>query len=1153
MRRNIGSPSMALALKSVSKVSSGQLLFFTTLLVCVVMLAMPAFAQYRAGLQGVITDASGAVVPGATVTLTSKETNNTRTTTSSDSGVYSIASLAPGNYALTVEKSGFAKKVLDNVLVSAEQVSAANVELGIGESSQTVTVSADAEPALETQTATVGGTLTAREVQQLPSYGRDPLRLAQLAPGTFGDNARDSGGGSANLPGNAGPGGTNQSSSIFQTENQVQVSANGLRTTSNSFQIDGVSVNSLAWGGAAVVTPNTESVKEVRIESNSYSAENGRAGGAQVLVVSQNGTNNFHGSALLRVARPGLNAFNRWNGPNNPTQRATDRFNQWAGSIGGPIIKNRLFAFFSYETLRQGTQTNNFGWYETPQYLSAIAANPNSVAARFANFPGSGASVGAVAPRTCADIGISDPARCQSVSGGLDLGSPLALPLGTPDPTQGPTSAAYGVGSGLDGVPDVAFIETVNPNNTTAQQFNGRLDFQVTQNDLLAFSTYWVPVTSNFYNGPARPANLWNNDRLNQSGALLWNHTFGPSLLNEARFNVSRWHWNELESNPQEPWGIPQSDIDNMGGVDFPFGLFGPPGPSIFSQTTYNFRDTVSLIRGSHSLKLGTDIYWEQNNDSQVWASRPQFYFRNLWDFANDAPYRETGNFDPTTGQPTGVRKNIRSRIYSGFVQDDWKVRPTLTLNLGLRWEYFGPITETNGNISNAVLGTGANTLTDLSLRVGNPLYKASKNNWGPQVGFAYSPAATNGRFVVRGGFGIGYTRMEEAVTLNGRSNPPFVSNLDVLGSGVAYLVPQDVTQFTNWPINPVAVQTFDPVTNLPTTGTVALNIFPQDLQTPYTYRYSLDTQYDLGGNWTATIGYQGSNTRHYTRQTNLNWFFPQNQNASLSAVNYFRNDVNANFNALLGQIQHRFSRSFELDAQYRWSKTIDEGSNEYFIGQYPFDRNYLRGPADYDVRHYLKLYGVWSPRFFATNSVAEKILGGWQITGILNWHTGFPFSPLYSATGCNVIYTGSQYCDLLPGAMIQSPNIDESVDTFKEPNGYFTGGALNYFTVPVFSSNGTIPPPPGVGRNSLRGPRYFSPDVTLQKNFGLPKMAFLGEQARFEIRADFFNIFNKLNLRPDSITKQISTDGTTSNPQFGQAQQALAGRVINLQARFSF
>jgi hypothetical protein len=1133
---------------------------------CVALaLCSSGIAQYRASLQGVIRDPQGDVIPDAKVTITSTETNTSRSVTSNGSGVYAISGLAPGHYNITVEKTGFAKKTLTDVPVTSEQAQAQDIQLTVAQpTAQTVTVNASATPLINTETATISSTLTGQEIQSLPTFARDPFQVAALAPGSFGNNARSANGSSSQpLPGNAGPGSPSGTTSIFQTENQVQVSANGTRTSSNSFQIDGVEVNSLAWGGAAVITPNEESVKEVTVQSNPYDAEYGRNSGAQVLVVSQNGTNTFHGSAMMKADRPGLNAYQRWNGPSNPVQKDTDRFNQFAGSLGGPIVRNHLFFFFSYETLRNDSVSTAQNWYETPQFISTVtSAVPNNIAAKILGYPGEGAAYSAIIPKTCAQAGISNPALCQPVFGssgymGLDVGSPLKLPRGTADPAY-VNNGNFGAGGGLDGIPDVMFVQTANPTTSNPQQYNGRLDFQATNRDLISFSTYYVPVDTTNYNGPVRAANLWHNDRTNEDAALLWNHTISPSWLNEARFNVTRWLWNEVSSNPQEPFGLPQDTVDGFGSVALQY--LGAPGPSIFNQTTYNIRDTASTVFGNHSLKFGTDIYKEQDNDNLSYAARPQFSFRNIWDLANDSPYLETGNFNPTTGQPTSATKYIRSSIYAFFVQDNYKIRPNLTLNLGLRWEYFTPVHEKYGNISNAVLGNGPDPLTGLTLKVGGDLYKPDYQDWGPQIGFAWQPYAPSQRIVIRGGFGIGYNRMEEAITLNGRSNPPLVSNISLNTANLLYIngIPNDVHQFSGWPINPNAITPLNPATGLPITGApVTLNALPENLVTPRTYRFSLDTDYDLGGNWVAKLGYQGSLSRHLTIQNNLNLLYAP-LNPRVQKLYWFYNSANANYNALLAEIQHRFANTFQIDMQYRWSKAIDEGSNSYYIDQYPFGLNYARGPADFDVTHLFKVYGLWSPRIFKGNGWKEKIFGGWQISGILNTYTGFPWTPLYNNTGCNLVYPNSGYCGLRPAEYLGGMGTSTSNSTFMTPNGNFPKGALSYFTVPAFPTTG-IPPAPSVGRNVLRGPGYFDVDMTAQKSFGLPKMKIFGEGARLDIRADFFNIFNKLNLlnlnqgANLNVADVISFDGTTSNPLFGQSQAALAGRIIELQARFSF
>src|SRR5205085_4317362 len=302
--------------------------------------AATARAQFRAGIQGTVTDPAGAVVTDATVTLKDNGTGKTQQATTSSEGFYRFSELQPGSYTLTVEKAGFKKSTLENVTVNAESVQGLDVVLTTGEGSETVTVTDTATPALETEHGNLDKAIATTEVKALPQFGRDPYELTRLTPGVFGDAARGGAGGAVNLPNTVGPGGSSRS--IFQTENAPQISANGQRVSANNFQIDGTSVNSLTNGGAAVITPNQESIKEVRVIANVYSAEYGRNSGAQVLTVSQNGTNTFHGSLFLKNNSPGLNAFNKYGGPGANGSRLlgvrnNQHYNQYGGSIGGPL------------------------------------------------------------------------------------------------------------------------------------------------------------------------------------------------------------------------------------------------------------------------------------------------------------------------------------------------------------------------------------------------------------------------------------------------------------------------------------------------------------------------------------------------------------------------------------------------------------------------------------------------------------------------------------------------------------------------------------------------------------------------------------------------------------------------------------------------
>jgi len=307
-----------------------------------------AQAQYRASIQGVVTDPQGAVVDGATVTLTDNQTNRVQTTTTDGNGVYTFGALPPSTFTVKVEKAGFKTKTLDNYSPIGEQSNALNIELELGGATETVTVSADQLPAIDTQTATISGTITSNQINHMPSFGRDVFQLIQLAPGVFGDGAQGGGGAGQNMPGTQGPGATGGNQGIFQTENGPQAIAHGQQYENNGISIDGISTTSAVWGGTTIITPTEDSVDSVKIVSNSYDAEDGRFAGGQVKVISKSGSNQFHGSLFFTAHRPGLNAFQPFNGLNNKPLRDNFFFNQFGGSVGGPIWKNKIFAFFAY-------------------------------------------------------------------------------------------------------------------------------------------------------------------------------------------------------------------------------------------------------------------------------------------------------------------------------------------------------------------------------------------------------------------------------------------------------------------------------------------------------------------------------------------------------------------------------------------------------------------------------------------------------------------------------------------------------------------------------------------------------------------------------------------------------------------------------------
>ena len=1112
-------------------------------------LSVAVQAQFRAALQGVVTDPQGGAVVGATVTLTNKETNQTQEVTSGDEGFYRFDRLAPGTYMLTAEMGGFKKKVLENVEVRAEEVQGVNVELEAGNISETVTVSSSVGETLQTENANVGGSISEREIQRLPQVGRDPYELVRLTPGVFGLGARSATGGSQNLPGQVGPGGSNNQ--IFQTENQVPVSAGGQRPEANNFQIDGVNAMSQAWGGAAVVTPNQESVKEVRVVANSYSAEFGRNAGAQVLIVSQTGTNDFHGSLFFKRNTPGMNAFQDYDRAGtaireNP-QRVNQFLSQYGGSIGGPILKDRLFAFFSYETVRSSSSRIEGFWIETPQFVSTVnAARPNSIANTILSFPGMTPprSVG-TQNLTCEQFGRATGPRCQQLAGGLDIGSPTGA-LGQ--------FVADGIGGGLDGIPDVQFAQLEIPSKNKSEQFNLRVDYQLTKNDLVAFSTYFVPNDSEFNDSWAnrsRPGLDFVSGRRNMVGTLLWTRTLSATMVNEARFNVTRWYFDEAATNPDVGYGIPMIRI--FAEQFIPFGQH--VGPGVFYQNTYNFRDVLSKVTGAHALKFGADIIKEQNNDKAPWAGRPTFEFNNLWSFANDAPQVETAFYDPQTGDFTDLAAYPRSTYIGLFVQDDWKIRPNVSLNLGLRWDYYSPLRSKRDRISNLILGPDGG-LIGSSIRTGGDLYNKDWNNFGPQIGVAWSPKTVFGqdvenKMVIRGGFGIGYNRLPGSRLLESRFNPPFFASFffDRNSGNIVYRTAADLNSF-DYPPNPNATLTFDPNTGLPIGPSVGFNATAQDLPNPMVYRFSADMEYEIGAGWIASLGYQGTRGRSLPRPVPYNLLVPDSPN--FGGVTLLLADAYSNFNALLVEGRRRFSNNFQFSAEYRFASSKDTCSSDHDCrATFPFDQETEYGPSAYDVRHALKAYGVWTLPFFRNrNDWKGKVLGGFEVSGILTATSGFPWTAVVGGGQCGAVVSGGQgVCPLRPIAQIRDPATGSTSNSTFLGAGQFPGGGLLYFTPPPAGSF-TTPPRPGIGRNSFRGPNYFSVDMTLVKRFGLPLFPVLGENAGFEIRFNAYNIFNRTNLSPFGI----NDDNTRiEHPDFGRALHVLSGRVTEIQARFNF
>ncbi len=1159
-----------------------RILFHVELLLSFVcLLAAPALAQYRTSIQGVVTDPTGAVIPGATLALTNPATNEKQVRTSNDVGVYNFNALAAAPFRLEVEAKGFKKKVLENVQLIPEQANALDVQLELGAESTTVNVDASLAPAIDTQTASVNGVVSDRQIQHMPSFGRDVMKLAQLAPGAFADGSQAGGGGQYyNLPGTqSGPTPSGGSTGIFATENLAPVFSNGNQAQNNGVSIDGISTTSAVWGGATVVTPSEDSVDNVKIVTNSYDAEDGRFSGAQLQITSKSGTNDFHGSLFFTTHQPNLNAYQRYNGGNTPT-RDNNKFNQLGGSVGGPIWKNKIFAFFNYETVRQPNSDNiGNGWYDTAAF-DALAPS-GSIAAKYLSFPGNGVvNHGLSTGNDCAHAGLVEGVNCATIAGqGINLGTPLTTGLGTQDKwldQNHPGCGGAGTGCGTAGSPlgtvaDLANYITSNPTTHTAVQYNGRLDADVTSKDRIGFAIYWVPQSTDDYNG-ARAYDIFHHNQINDAFSVIWNRTFSPTLLNELRANAAGWRWDEIKDNPQTPVGLPNDGFNTLGSISI--GSFGGNVGSHLDQWTYSFKDVATKIIGRHTIKFGgegTRLYYL---NACVPCGVPSYGFFNLWDFLNDAPQREGYlTADPHTGLPTTQRQDDRENILGFFAQDDLKVRPNLTLNLGLRWSYFGPLYSTENNMYVANPGAGTAYLTGLTVNKGDS-WNAQKNNFGPEIGFAWSPTKFNNRLVFRGGYGLNYNQEEIAISANIASNP----GLDIgeYLSSPAYnsINPSIVYGIST---NPHSIFGYQPNSNfklsfgstgLPTSGSVGVGIFPHNLPTMRVHHYSLDMQYDLGHQYVMSLGYQGSLSRDL--------FFHENPlavpatsgytlNPQINGGDYWGVNGRGNYNAMLAEVKHQFSHQFMADAQYTWARSNDTSSAPYSEQLYPYNVGLNYGRSDYNVTNAFKLFGMWQPVFFhGSNRGMEKIAGGWSISGIWNWHSGFPFSPFVSAVGGNLYCGQCNYGQLFPAAYLGGAGSSTSSDAFKGPvSSNYPKGATAYFAAPqqcsatittncyttyTGSNTGTaLPPAPGFGRNSLTMPGYKSVDLTLSKGFGLPNMPVLGENAKLEFRIDVYNVFNNMNFNENQISNNIG------NSNFGTISGALAARVLTLGARFSF
>ena len=1137
-----------------------------------------ASAQFRAGVQGVITDNAGGTVAGASVTLTNKETNQTQTTQSNEDGFYRFAALPPGLYSLSVEKEGFKKGVVDEVKVDAEVVQGQDVKLEAGVISETVTVQADEAP-LQTEDASIRKTVSTEEVLALPQVGRDPYELVRLTPGIIGLGARGSGGASVGLPNTSDRAGSNLG--IFQTENMAPISANGQRGSSNNYTIDGVSVNSQNWGGSAIVTPSQEIVKEIQVSATTYSAEDGRNTGAQIKTVTQSGTNNWHGSLFFKHTDPGLNAFNEMPrtingvGVEGP-KRVERKFQNYGGSIGGPLPffrfgefegspwhngKDRSWFFFAFEGLRENLNVPYYSWVETPAFRNAVIQQRagTAVAAILGDPAAEPRILQVITPRLTAQnrwaCGPDDSVLLNNFTANLVGGN--ALDFGSITGTYGNYVANNTSGGGLDTIGDVQCGLFPHERSNRGEQYFGRLDFQMTDSDKLALSAVIVPTKTGGQDRSAqsRPQADFFSERLNFSATGVYNHIFSPTLLNEFRLNFSGWNFDEVLSNPNQNFGFPRIEVEQIWGDRLRWGV---PQPGTFKDRQYNLRDTLTWIWGNHVMKIGGEYSRDVNAGGTVSRARPLFSFVRPWNLANGTPVFESVGAN-TFGKPTADDTIYHTTGVALFFQDDWKLRANLTLNLGLRWEFFGPITPDRNIISNLVLGP-TEGLEGAFIDVQDTLTDPDWNNFGPHVGFAWTPMRFNGKLVVRGGTGLAYDRLPNALLNNARRNPGAPTQLYNICCGFANSDPAALQM--NFALSGGGIGGYPIHPNLPALGAPEIYGAPRDLPTANVWRYSLEVQYELPWRTVATLGYTGSRGKNFVRiepihitrpgePTNINNF---------GAVFFAMPDVRTNYNAMIASLNTRFYKGLSLVANYTFGKSLDTMSWEAPCActnqSFPVDQDFEYGRSDFDTRHNFNFAAVFDLPFYSNQSSWKgKILGGWQVSTIVTYNTGYPWTPRTGSCLQGATVSSGNFCDPRPPGFDGTQRFGNSDDDFLNGGpfpGSFIGGNCGvspgcntvFQTFFPFNAN-PLAFPPSVGRNTFFGPKYFQTDLSVNKRFGL-----WSESSALDLRVNFFNIFNQLNFAPFGAN---SNSTHVDRAQFGIPTNGLAGRVAELQARFSF